>query len=177
MFISSGILSIFGTYHVYYVTVNGLWNGNYIFSSDEFTTRFLVFFMAANMMDLLLGFAFYPKFMDPLSTTFHHIFYFFFVLTLIQVGYSCGFCLTYFMEVPTFVLSVGSMFPEYRSDVLFGVSFFVTRILFLIVLLGFIYTEKIYPLFVVSTCVLGMHIYWFSKWIKSYSKRMKIKEA
>ena len=42
--------------------------------------------------------------------------------------FTLGFCLFLPMELPTWILAIGSIYPQRRSDVLFGLTFFFTRI-------------------------------------------------
>lgn len=78
--------------------------------------------------------------------------------------------------MPTFVLALGSVFPQHRSDHLFGVLFGVTRLGFF----GFAWlvlqwhTASIaHPLLLLlpGAGAMAMHVSWFRKWTKSQQSR------
>ena len=80
------------------------------------------------------------------------------------------------VEVPTFILSLGSIFPQHRSDLLFGVTFGVTRLFFYgLGFLTYLFTTApiVHPLLVLlpGAAAMGMHIQWFSKWVKGQQSR------
>lgn len=173
MLMSSALLSIFGTYFVAEAQINDSWTYDYIYSETFVSRCVLLFFLASNIMDLLLGFYHYPKFLDPFSTIAHHTFYISFILVLLSQHYSRGFMLCFFMEIPTFVLSLGTIWPQLRSDTLFGVSFIATRLLYNLFLARALYLispeGKIWR---VCCAVLGLHSYWFSKWANKQGKEL-----
>ena len=117
-------------------------------------------------MDLLIGVFQYPKYLDPFSTIAHHIFYIAFIITLLAHHYSQGFILCFLMEVPTVMLSIGSVWKHLRSDIIFGITFLLTRIIynvFLIHKLALIAFDGV--IWKICTLVLCLHLYWFYKWI------------
>lgn len=61
---------------------------------------------------------------------FHHSAYITFFGWLCHSGYSVGIMTTMPLEVPTMILSLGRVFPQYRQDLAFGLSFFVFRIVY-----------------------------------------------
>ena len=92
--------------------------------------------MASNAIDLVIGWFYYQEYLDPFTTIFHHIAYIIFMLGLLNKKITRGFLLCFFMEIPTFVISLGTVFKQYRSDFAFGVSFFITRLVFNLYLAG-----------------------------------------
>jgi hypothetical protein len=173
MLMSSAMLSIFGTYFVIDAQAHDSWTYEYIYSETFLSRCVLLFFLASNIMDLLLGIYHYPKFLDPFSTIAHHAFYISFILVLLSQHYSRGFMLCFFMEIPTFVLSLGTIWPQLRSDTLFGASFVATRLLYNVFLARTLYLispeGKIWR---VCCAVLGLHSYWFSKWTSKQGKEL-----
>ena len=173
MLISSSTLSIFGLYYVVYAEIYQKWNSQFIYNEDYFSRCILLFFLASNVMDLVIGIFQYPKFLDPFSTIAHHIFYISFITILLSHHYSQGFILCFFMEVPTVILSIGTVWKHLRSDILFGVTFLLTRIIYNIIL---IYKLAVigYEGWIWKICslVLCLHLYWFSKWVKQYGKKL-----
>jgi hypothetical protein len=169
MLLSSSVLSVFGCTAVYKIFAEDKWEADYIYG-EEFESRCIaLFFIAANIMDLVIGFIRYPEYLDPLTTIFHHIFYISFMAILLAMSYTRGFLLCFLLEIPTVVLALGSVWPSLRSDLLFGVTFVPTRLVFnayLAFKLGMMHPEGY--VWRVCMCVLGLHIYWFYNWSKTY---------
>eukprot|EP01038_Epipyxis_sp_PR26KG_P005196 gene5196-7233_t len=173
MFFSSGILTLFGVYYLAHTELDRNWNVDHIYS-EEYVSRFvLLFFMAANIMDLALGITNYPEYMDPLSTIAHHFFYIAFIAILLYHRYSTGFMLCFPMELPTFVLATGTIWKSLRSDLAFGISFLLTRIMYNIYLayqLAVISYEGL--IWKICVGVLVLHLFWFSKWLNIYGSKL-----
>lgn len=67
---------------------------------------------------------------------------------------------------------MGHVFPERRSDLGFGISFFLVRILY------FGYSVYQVGKFNKLLCFIGclpllVHCYWFARWCRSYSRRRR----
>ena len=83
--------------------------------------------------------------------------------------YSRGFVVCFLMEAPTLLLALGSVWESCRSDYIFGVVFFLTRILF-----NAFQAYKLAQLnpegaiWKVCCAVLCLHLYWFKKWWDKY---------
>lgn len=165
MLTSSGLLSLFGTFYVARAQIYSLWTNEHIYADDKLSRLILLFFLATNIMDLIIGAICYPEFVDPFSSIAHHIFYNIFITILLFHGYSRGFVLCFLMEIPTFILALGTVWKEYRSDVLFGVSFLLTRVFYNAYLA---YRLRLLSpdgnIWKVCVLVLGLHLFWFSKW-------------
>jgi hypothetical protein len=77
------------------------------------------------------------------------------------------------MEVPTTLLALGSVFPQYRTDIGFGITFFITRLIY-----NFYLAYRLYSLspggmiWRVCLSVLCMHLYWFYKWATVYGSKL-----
>ena len=177
--LGSFVLSIVATIYVAdAVRLEGLsWTTEHIHNED-FTTRCAVlFFVAVNIMDLVLGTLYYQKYLDPLSCYFHHSAYAVFAFCLLAHHYARGFLLCLFMEWPTFLLALGSLVPACRTDVLFGVTFFVTRIAYNIF---FVYSlVRVAPeglIWKICTAALCLHLFWFYKWSLGFFKKRSPKK-
>jgi hypothetical protein len=169
MMFSSTILSIFGTIYVVNAFMYSLWTNEFIYGDDIVSRTVMIFFLATNVMDLFIGTFDYPQYLNLLSAVVHHVLYSIFVSTLIIHGFTRGFLLNFLMEIPTFIMAVGTVFKEYRSDTLFGATFFITRIVY-----NIFYAYKLAVLspngiiWKICCCALGMHLYWFNTWMHTY---------
>ena len=169
MLLASSVLAPFGAYYAYDVIMNMKWNDEYIYGEDMATRFVILYFTASNIVDFFIGFMRYREHVDPLTTVFHHIFYVIFMLVILSYNYSRGFVICFFMEIPTWFLALGSVWPSLRSDYLFGVSFFLTRVLF-----NAFQAYKLAQLhndgYIWKICcmVLCLHLYWFKTWWDKY---------
>jgi hypothetical protein len=79
------------------------------------------------------------------------------------------------LEIPTFILAVGSLYPQRRSDGLFGLTFFITRICYhlLLFLLVWEIKDPRLPIWIIVAVTFCLHVYWFSLWVKGAVKRWK----
>lgn len=172
MLISSSVLSVVGVIHITDTMIENRWTLSEVYTESFYSRTVLLFFLSSNVMDLVLGVNDYPKYLDPLSTIMHHIFYIIFVLLLLGHHYSTSFLLCFLMEIPTFILAIGTVYQSLRSDFAFGLSFLLTRIIYnayLAYKLSMLSWEGV----IWKTCigVLCMHLYWFQKWVKVYGPR------
>ncbi|KAJ3994601.1 hypothetical protein F5050DRAFT_1713551 [Lentinula boryana] len=136
---------------------------------------------------------------------FHHMLYLGIVEYAIRQKWAHVFCLAACMEFPTFVLGIATLFPILRSNIFFAVSFFLTRILFHVVICiayflpnnrplppsastavsdltssSFSMTTAAAPIgsiapAVLLTCVFPMHASWFLGCLKGFKKRAKLR--
>ena len=162
---SSFVLTIFGSIQTWDIQVNNLWTNEYFYSEDNICRCVVIFFVASNFMDMILGYAYYPEHVDPFTTIAHHIFYVIFMYFILTLEFSRGFNICFFMEAPTFLRAVGSIWPQYRYDLFFGVVFFLARIAFNVYLSYQLYFLAYPSIMWTSLAVLGLHIYWFTKWL------------
>jgi hypothetical protein len=117
------------------------------------------------IVDCLLGYNKYHKYMCKLSGYFHHIVYIFLSIIVLFKNTLAPFYFLYMVEeLPTIYLSTGNYNKNLRRDKTFGFTFFITRILFHLFL-----TWKLRHNIIFLICgllALGLHIYWFQNWIK-----------
>jgi predicted permease len=172
--LGSFVLTIVGTSYCVDCTMkHGLiWTTEYIHGEDQVTRVTILFFVGINVMDIVLGMMFYPKFLDPLSAYFHHIVYTIFAFCLLAHHYARGLTLCFFMEPPTFLLALGSLFPSLRNDLLFGILFFITRIAYNIYFILTLYNVAPEGLiWRICSATLCLHLFWFYKWSIGYMKK------
>ncbi|KAG7095011.1 hypothetical protein E1B28_005806 [Marasmius oreades] len=139
------------------------------------------FFQSYLLADLTAGIFYYRGRINLLTGWMHHIAYVGIVEFAIRQRRPHIFCLAAFMELPTFILGVFILAPKTRSNVLFAVVFFLTRILFNIVLvisyaLPDVRKHATGDSFAVSGILLGalpLHIIWFVGCIKGFARRAK----
>eukprot|EP01147_Barroeca_monosierra_P005501 gene5501-162_t len=162
---------------------------NFIFESfspsliwtDHRITRFTLTAFAVSLgLDLLFGCLFYPQHINFLSGWMHHILYLVLLAYLLSERVSCALMPALFEELPTFILGVGSMFPVFRNDIAFGVTFFLLRIVFhtifsmRVIISNNNMDHPAASSAAVACCAtLLLHCYWFFGWCKRitvYSK-------
>jgi hypothetical protein len=179
MLVSSFVLTITGFIYASHAEINSFWNEEYLFGDDFISRTILIFFTSCNTMDLILGYFYYREFLFPLTTITHHIFFIIIVIGFLGFHNTRGFLLTFVFELPTFLLSIGTVWPHLRSDMAFGITFLFTRIGFHILTIyrlallnldGYAWKVLCFPFL--------MHMHWFYKWFGNYflkSKDEKVK--
>jgi hypothetical protein len=132
-------------------------------------------FVSFLVTDFILGSIFYPKHF-PTSSAIHHICYVIILYDFIRMSIP-GFLGPFAMlEFPTFFLAIGSLNRKWRTDLIFGVLFFATRVLFHAFMIYKFLTLMVTTHFwVYALLPWPMHIIWFSKWWKSQFKKIKHK--
>lgn len=154
-------------------------------SVDNITFLAAVWFGVGNALDLILGLIFYPKYVGLLTGFVHHTIYTW-MMFLVATGngffthcrpFGTLFFICAIEEVPTGVLALGSIFPSLRSDLGFGASFFLTRLLFHGIMMVYSYVIGIdVHVLVLYGLTFVLHSFWFSTWIKKYSSPGKVKK-
>jgi hypothetical protein len=134
------------------------------------------FFITYLIADIMFGFIYYPQHMDPWTGWFHHITYLVLIPVLLSNHVGGGFMITMCMELPTVFLSIGYIIPSLRSELLFGMVFFITRILFHLFFAYQLY--KVWSdrmgLVICSLLTFPLHVYWFGKWVQRQRNRLSI---
>lgn len=138
--------------------------------NDKNTLNFgklsILYFTAYLIMDIYIGKNEYDKYMNSLSGYIHHSVYI--VINIISLYYGIFpiYLLHMMSELPTFILSIGTFDSKYRNDNLFGASFFLTRIVYHIILIYIFRHNNL--VFYISLVALILHLYWFYNWFKKY---------
>lgn len=137
------------------------------------------FFQAYLVADLLMGVIYYRSKINLLTGWIHHTIYIFIVEYTSRMGWSHLFTLCAVMEVPTFVLAIASLNSRFRSDVIFALSFFATRIVLHIFLCASMVvsrhnvTNDSYGPGVLMACIFPLHAFWFYGCLKGFVNRAK----
>lgn len=104
----------------------------------------------------------------------HHIVYTMLLAHAVNAGYTGVIASYLLLEIPAAIRAWGTIVPAWRSDVGFGTTFFVTRI----VLPFIIYRRDCatYPViaFPVFIAMQVLHIYWFALWCRSQMPRILV---
>ena len=136
-----------------------------------------------NIIDLVFGSMYYLEHLNIGTAWIHHIFYCWMIRACINGDaiifkikpFTRGLGTLLMLEIPTFILALGRVLPQYRSDFWFGVTFFTFRIVFhaYFILCTVLSNTDIDPghyFFLISTFTI--HCVWFSKWFKTYGVRL-----
>jgi hypothetical protein len=120
------------------------------------------FFMTFLCLDLLVGWIHYRSKIDMLTGWVHHITYFCVLTWGLKQHYTGIFTAMCLLEVPTFLLALGSLHRPWRRDYLFASAFLSTRILFHSFMISSAYTLfQFGPITLALSAFLPVHIYWF----------------
>jgi hypothetical protein len=174
--VNSIILSIFAIY-----TNVQFFYYDYIIS--KFWQVLLIsFFTSYLFCDLYLGILFYKRYIGFLTGYIHHTIYICVSFYSIWSDQTLLYCLYYIFEIPSVILCLGNLTPSLRMDKLFGISFFLVRILYHLFLISIYFLpssifpmldninrENILPIVIFTLSILNLHFYWFYKWYIKYS--------
>lgn len=183
--INSGVLSAVSIFYlVAYVAPN--FPGVFRFEPNEDMFHginnagavFIIWFWMANLMDMVIGMIFYMEKLEILSTFIHHpVFMWMSYFSVTGDGLFCSsrpfipaFTMLFIVEVPTFLLALGSVFPIMRTDMGFGVTFFLFRVAFHFYMMALAYVSGVDT--ALFWCFVGpflLHVFWFSTWVSKYA--------
>lgn len=159
--LSSSITSICSLPLVYRLLTNG---GDLleILSYRTWTVLATTFFMTFLIMDLCIGVLFYKSKIDILTGWIHHITYLITLTWAIHNQYSSIFIMMCVLEIPTFLLALGSVRSHLRRDYLFAGTFLLTRILFHAYAILCAWQIKPFgPVVNTLTLFFPLHCFWF----------------
>jgi hypothetical protein len=74
MFFSSCLLSIVGVIYATICELNNGWTFEFIYNEDRVSRFVMFFFLSANICDLLIGWQYYRKHLDPITTIGTHFY-------------------------------------------------------------------------------------------------------
>lgn len=152
---------------------------------NDFAVLMCLWFALVNVFDIGVGLVFYRKYLGLLTAYIHHSVFIWIMfacttgngLFMTVTPFSPSFSVLMIEELPTFVLAIGSLFPSLRSDLGFGLTFFIFRLCYHIFF--YYYAIKVdvntteLVLFAFTTL---MHANWFYAWVSKYgSKDARIK--
>ena len=135
-------------------------------TDNRFHTGFVCFFITYLILDLGLGCLFYRQRITLMTGWVHHLFYIVTLLWFLRLQISSMFTIVSILELPTLILAAGSMVHEWRSDFLFGSTFFVLRLVahawMMIALKKY---HRIQFMWIIALVIYPLHVYWFyGKW-------------
>lgn len=125
------------------------------------------FFAAYLALDLIVGCWHYHDQIQLVSGWIHHSLYVLLALNLVHLDITAPLPCFTIMELPTIVLATGHVWKAKRSDILFGVCFLVTRLVYHSWLIYQFYFK--FPLSGWWMVVLGaflLHCHWFGCWVR-----------
>jgi hypothetical protein len=165
---SSQILTLINSFILVSTTIISFFTKNPYWSYFGYAS-----FTTTNILELVLGPIYYPSKTSFLTTYLHHTMYLVFIYNIIL--HSSQVWPALIVELPTFILSAKYYFSinNIYIETAFGLSFFITRILFWCWFLFGMFVQlenaKILQYGTYLTSVI--HVYWFSKWsMKYYNK-------
>ena len=168
--LSSWWLSIASMFYLGMYTVQG---DAFLFGPAHWTADYLLVMFAVFLsLDLFIGFFTYFEHMGFLEAWLHHPAYLGIICIVLFTGVQNIFFVACLSEIPTLLRAVGTIVPDARSDLLFGLTFVLTRIVFH----AWLVFVKLLPVLHfgvtwVGLMTLSLHIYWFALWLKSMHKR------
>lgn len=176
---SSLTMFFIGVYLNYYYFTSGFSQDRFFTILEEkdtlnFGKLVVLYFASYLLMDIWVGNKEYPEYMKSLSGNIHHTIYIGINLVSLYTGLYPLYLLHMMSELPTFLLSIGSFDSNLRNDNLFGLTFFLTRIVYHAILTFIFRENKIILGFALAA--LGLHIYWFYGWYKKYGKKLFAKK-
>lgn len=145
---------------------------------DNVAVLVTVWFALANIVDLLFGLVYYPKQLGLLTAHIHHSVFIWIMWTsstgnglfLTANPFAPAFSLMLIEEIPTFLLALGSIVPALRTDIGFGATFFLLRIVYHIFIFAYALKSGVETVVaVLYTLTLTLHLFWFYGWVTKYS--------
>jgi len=141
-------------------------------NSLNFGKIIILYFTAYLIMDIYIGHKEYNIYMKTISGNFHHAVYSIVNILSLYIGVYPLYLLHMLSELPTFLLNIGQFDENLRDDYLFGGTFFMTRIVYHIILTWLFRKHTL--MLSLSLAALGLHCYWFFNWSKKYLYKHKI---
>lgn len=145
---------------------------------SNFTTLTCLWFALANIFDLMFGCVYYRKYLDPLTGFIHHAVFIWLcfacttgngIFFKIRKPFASSFLLCLIEEFPTFLLALGTLFPMFRTNNGFGITFFLLRIVYHTYFMTYaFYLKADTPVLVLFIMTLLLHVKWFQAWMKKY---------
>jgi len=135
--------------------------------TDAFVLQLSVLnLMAYFITDCIVGYNKYHKYMCNLTGYFHHIVYIIVSIVSFRINAAGLYMLYLIEELPTIFLSTGSYNQLLRKDYTFGLTFFLTRIVYHIFLTWKFKTNFMF--ITMGALSLSVHSYWFKNWCSKY---------
>ena len=89
-----------------------------------------------------------------------------------------SFLTLYIEELPTFLLALGSVFPGLRTDMGFGITFFLFRVCYHGYMGCLSYKSNVdTPVVVLYALTFLLHCFWFYSWVSKYGSKSSSKQT
>jgi len=148
---------------------------------DNVGALICLWFGMANVVDLVFGLVFYRKQLGLITAYIHHT-VFIWMMVVASTGnggfmtmnkFTPAFCSMLIEELPTFLLALGSVNSTFRTDLGFGVTFFILRICYH----GWFFAYAIYSktdkmMIGLYALTMTMHLNWFYAWVTKYGVKL-----
>ena len=165
---SSGVTSFFGVYFFYHVCKEGF--TSVLKHEFEITRYIAIYFIGYCIMDLALGSLHYGSLVTYDDGWTHHFLYVVILAYLLHNNMTPLFSVALVEELPIILLSFYSVQNKQRPSLLFGVLYFLTRVVFHTVL---IYKARDMStfVFVAGLALLLWHVNVYQGWVGGYLQR------
>mmetsp|Transcript_38539 Transcript_38539/g.95351 ORF Transcript_38539/g.95351 Transcript_38539/m.95351 type:complete len:246 (-) Transcript_38539:84-821(-) len=167
-------LGPFGCYRAASMAMAGtLFEQSAHFSADPVSRAATAVFVAFLVCDTLWGLRNYQSQFELVAGWIHHAVYLVFFALCLRWQITAAVAITFPLEITTIVLAAGHLFPELRSDWLFGASFLLFRLAYHAMMLGFYYKmeDPLVTVWPFMAAVLLLHLHWFRSWAKGMARR------
>jgi len=184
---SSGFMTVMGVIYLYvkhadFVRLIHFQQGGWSIYHGVSNVGALIclWFGMANVIDLLFGLLFYRKQLGLITAYIHHT-VFIWMMVAASTGnggfltvhqFTPAFCSMLIEELPTFLLALGSINSSFRTDLGFGLTFFLLRIVYHGYFFVYAYYSKCDSVVIaLFTLTMAMHVNWFYAWVTKYGMK------
>lgn len=150
----------------------------FFMSSSRFAEFLCIFFYCFLFLDVLIGVIFYRDQFNILTGWLHHFIYACLTANALCWKYTNGIMSAFLEELPTIILASGHIFPAARANIVFGITFFCTRVVYhvLLIVFGLSYVRIYSFCWIFGIIALALHVWWLIRWfmrIKYYEEKAK----
>jgi len=140
-----------------------------------------LYFGIAMAVDLSFGLLFYRRQLGILTAYIHHtVFIWMMIVAVTGNGgflkmhqFTPAFCSMLIEEIPTFLLAAGSIDSRFRTDIGFGLTFFLFRICYHGYFFAYCFYSKCdTAILVLYSLTMTMHVNWFYTWVTKYGMKL-----
>jgi len=126
----------------------------------------IIYLFSYIVCDTCIGFIHYHSLMRTMSGYPHHLLFITILIPCIYTENDHMIVSGFIAELSTFVINLGTIHKKYRSDLVFGITMFFTRI----VHVGFIvWSIRVYAYQLPFGLLLfSLYTFWFYKWVAHY---------
>lgn len=152
-------------------TQHGFVTAPFVYADDRLSLLVMAWFMCFLVLDLAVGVLQYPREIGFLTGYFHHTLYMAMCVWAVVNAITISAVATMIMEIPTFILALGRVHKACRSDAGFGLTFLLTRILYLGYYIYRLMQDRerivIWP---VCVPAMVLHLLWFKGFIQQQKR-------